>query len=228
MSIDLTHWLLSAYHAFNRSFGFMVWNTFLAIIPWAISLWIFRGRGAGVRRISWWIGLIIFVAFLPNAPYVLTDIIHIVRFIREGAPIWTIVFILVPQYFLFMLVGAEAYVLSLVNLGRYLQKQGQRRWVSAAELGLHALCAFGIYLGRFPRFNSWDLLTHPTHLARFIANDIWKPQPLVVMLLTFCAIAILYWPLKHISLAVILYWRSPEYRKSLTTCQPSISHPNRF
>lgn len=196
----------------------MLWNTFLAVIPWILSCWLFRGKGAGVRRVSWWIGLVVFVAFLPNAPYVLTDIIHLVRMIKEGASIWTITFILVPQYLIFMLLGTEAYVLSLINLGHYLRKQGQARWVLIAELGLHALCAIGIYLGRFPRFNSWDIVTGPGRLLGYVASLFMQPQPLAVMLVTFVGIAVIYWLLKHLSLAVALYWRV-SHNKGLPTLQ---------
>ncbi|MEL6816492.1 MAG: DUF1361 domain-containing protein, partial [Cyanobacteria bacterium J06598_3] len=170
MPIEITNWITSSFNAAHRSLYFMLWNTFLAVIPWILSCWLFRGKGSGVRRVSWWIGLVVFVAFLPNAPYVLTDIIHLVRMIKEGASIWTITFILVPQYLIFMLLGTEAYVLSLINLGHYLQKQGQARWVLSAELGLHALCAIGIYLGRFPRFNSWDIVTGPGRLLGYVAG----------------------------------------------------------
>lgn len=215
MPVEVTNWMLTAYRALDRSWGFMVWNTFLALIPWVLSLMIFKGRGANRRHVLWWIGSAIFVAFLPNAPYVLTDVIHLVRFIREGAAMWTVVFILMPQYFLFMLIGSEAYALSLMNLGQYLRRQGKGRWVSAMEIGFHALCAFGIYLGRVPRFNSWDLISNPGQILSFITRDIWQPQPLAVMLVTFLAIALIYWPLKHLTLAVMLYWRSPKNQQPL-------------
>ncbi len=213
MPTEITNWILSSSHAINRGLEFMVWNTFLALIPWVLSLWLFRRRSTNARRVSWWVGLAIFIAFLPNAPYVLTDIIHLVRFIREGAALPTIVLIWMPQFFLFLLIGSLAYVLSLINLGQYLSRQGQRQWVSATEMGLHLLCAFGIYLGRVPRFNSWDLLHQPERVVSFIAHDLWQPQPLAFILVTFVTIAAIYWPLKHISLAVLFYWqRSPSTR----------------
>jgi len=226
MPIELTNWIDSSYHAFNRSLGFMAWNTFLAIIPWAISLWIFRGRGSGDRRVGWWLGFVAFMAFLPNAPYVLTDIIHLVRFIRQGASMWTIVFVWMPQFFLFMLIGTEAYVLSLINMGDYLRKQGCARWIGATELSVHLLCTLGIYIGRVPRFNSWDLLTAPMSVLRFVANDMFYPQSLAVMFVGFCAIALIYWPLKHLTLATILYWKSPEYRRALKENRRSHSLSN--
>jgi len=208
--IDLTQWLSGAFDAANRSMLFMLWNTFLALIPFVLSLWLFRGRGSGDRRVSWWIGFVIFMAFLPNAPYVLTDIIHLVGFIQEGAALWTVVLVLIPQYLIFMLIGTEAYVASLVNLGHYLHKQGWGRWVSTAELVVHALCAIGIFLGRFPRFNSWDIITGPHRVVVFLFKALLDPWSLPVMVVTFIVIAAIYWPLKQVTLAMMLYVRSNE------------------
>lgn len=190
----------------------MAWNLFLALIPWGLSLWIFRGRGASVRSASWWVGAIAFLAFLPNAPYVLTDIIHLVTLIKQEQPIWTVTFVLLPQYFLFMLVGMQAYVLSLVNLGYYFKKQSWQRWILPTEFVIHFLCAVGIYLGRFPRFNSWDILHRPGRLLMYLTQDLVQPQPIAVILLTFAGIAALYVPLKQISLALAFYWRHSKSR----------------
>lgn len=207
LSLDATLWIESFLSVANRSLYFMLWNTFLAAIPWVISLWIFKGRGSSRRRVSWWIGFVIFIAFLPNAPYVLTDIIHPVRYIREGVAMPTIAAVLIPQFFLFILVGCELYTLALLNFGQYLRRQGWHRQILPMELVLHGLCSFGIYLGRFPRFNSWDLLTNPGSIARFIVYEMTKPEPIAVMVMMFVAIAVVYWPLKHVSLALKLYWR---------------------
>lgn len=207
----------------QRSTDFMLWNTFLALIPLVFSFWLFRAdpvlsvenRSPTGRRLIWWIGCVVFIAFLPNAPYVLTDIIHLVEFIREGASPPTIVLILIPQYLIFMLIGIEAYTASLINLGSYLVKRGRGRWVLAAELMLHLLCAVGIYLGRFPRFNSWDILTNPSRLALYVVRDLLRPEPIAIILITFVVIAALYWPLKQITLAMVWYVRSPKDRQQL-------------
>ena len=208
MPLEVTHWAATAYQSFNRSLDFMIWNLFLAVIPWVLSLWLFRSAKSAKRGVLWWLGVAVFVAFLPNAPYILTDVIHLVDFIRKGAAMWTIVFILIPQYFVFMLLGTEAYVLSLINLGRYLKEQKKPHWIKPTEWVLHALCAFGIYLGRVPRFNSWELLTNPGQIVSFIAKDIWQPPAAAAMLVTFVTLVGVYWLLKHLSLAVLLYLRT--------------------
>ncbi len=190
----------------------MVWNSFLALVPLGLSFWLFRGHGSHARHIPWWVGLAVFIAFLPNAPYVLTDIIHLVKDIRSGQSIWAITLILVPQYILFISIGIVAYTLSLINLGRYLSREGRDRWVWPTELILHGLSAIGIYLGRFLRFNSWDLLTKPNTIISETLSLLITKQPLAIMVGTFFMIAILHWILKQITLALILYWRTRHMR----------------
>ena len=105
----LWFWLHDALKIAQGNLNFMVWNTFLAIVPLVISLWLFRGQptpllGGDRRRspralprpsILWWIGFATFIAFLPNAPYVLTDIIHLIREIRFVRSTSIITFVLV-------------------------------------------------------------------------------------------------------------------------------------
>jgi uncharacterized membrane protein len=207
-------WLSNGLDAAYGNLPFMAWNTFLAVIPLILSLWLFRSRGAHDRHLPWWIGFVIFMLFLPNAPYVLTDIIHLIHDIRNDHSIWAITLILVPQYLFFMGIGCAAYVVSLVNLGRYLRREGKPSWVIPAELTTHALCALGIYLGRFLRFNSWDILTQPHTLAADTLDILMNKRPLAIMLVTFCVITSLYWVGKQLTLAFWLYWRTRHLRSS--------------
>ncbi|WP_242032758.1 DUF1361 domain-containing protein [Oscillatoria sp. FACHB-1406] len=188
----------------------MLWNSFLAYIPLALSIWLFRLRQP--RSVLWWLGFVVFVAFLPNAPYVLTDIIHLVDIIRDGYPLWVVTLVLIPQYILFIGAGFEAYVLSIINLGYYLHRHKLGQWTLLVELSLHALSALGIYLGRFKRFNSWDIVTKPKVLAKTTIEHLADKEPLLVMFLTFIILTILYWIMKQITLSLIFRWR---YRKTL-------------
>ena len=81
--------LANALEAFNRYSGWIIWNLFLAFIPLGLSFWLFRWQTKS-RSLLWWIGLIVFIAFLPNAPYLLTDIIHLIEAIRAGYSAWII------------------------------------------------------------------------------------------------------------------------------------------
>ncbi|MBE9185338.1 DUF1361 domain-containing protein [Microcoleus sp. LEGE 07076] len=166
----------------------------------ALDIWVLRQRG--VRSLRWWGGFFWFIAFLPNAPYVLTDIIHLIEQIKQNHSVWTVTLALIPQYLAFMLAGFGAYVLSVMNLGYYLKQQGWSRFILATETIVHALSAIGIYLGRFIRFNSWDILTNPDELVNTVMNDLIGKRPVVVMAATFVVIAVLYWLMKQVILGI--------------------------
>ncbi len=179
----------------------MSWNLFLAFVPLALSAWLFRRKRS--RSLLWWVGFLVFFAFLPNAPYVLTDVIHLITEIRIVNSVWIITLLLIPVYLLYILAGFEAYVLSLINLGYYLNRLGQGRGILAAEVIAHILSSVGIYLGRFLRFNSWDLITEPDALATRVVENLVGKRPLVIIAVTFVVVAGLYWIMKRVTLAII-------------------------
>ena len=202
MKEALIVWMTHALEVLSYSNRRIVWNLFLAFIPLVLSIWLFRNSRS--RSWLWWIGLIIFIAFLPNAPYILTDIIHPINFIRRGYSVWIVTFAIIPQYFLFILTGFEAYVISLMNLGYYLNQRGLQRYIILVEFVSHALCSVGIYLGRFERFNSWDFVTQPDTLAKSIIYDLANQVPILLMAITFIILMITYWLMKQVNLAMTL------------------------
>ncbi len=199
----------------------MAWNLFLAVIPMVMSCILFRHTKfnavtAAVMPIAlnqrhrswlWWIGVAVFLAFLPNAPYILTDVIHFVRFIQAYS-VWIAAFVIVPLFTLFFLGGLFCYVISLINLGAYLKHIGLRRYVFTIEIVIHALSAVGVYLGRFLRFNSWDLMTNLDDVARSIVEDVLGKRPLTSIVITFILIFGLYAVFKHVALAMAAYYRN--------------------
>lgn len=187
--------------ALRWNIRWMSWNLFLAIIPLVLSVWLFRRHLS--RSLFWWVGLLTFVAFLPNAPYVLTDIIHLVYDIRREPSIWVISLVYVPQYIAFMVAGFGAYVLSLINFGHYLNLQGQRRLVLFMEFFLHSLSAIGVYLGRFHRLNSWDFISQPDAVLNSTIDTLLARRPIMVIVVTFLIITVLYWVSKQVTLALV-------------------------
>ena len=185
-----------------------------------MGLDIFWLRLRGTRSILWWVGLLVFIGFLPNAPYVLTDIIHFYDTIRWNHSVWVITLAVIPQYLVFMIVGFEAYVLSLIYLGYYLKGHGLGKFILWAELILHGLSTVGIYLGRFKRFNSWHILTKPDDVVMSVLNDLTEKRPALVMAVTFVVIAVFYWLMKQMTLA-IFYWQS-RARASVETSESDL------
>ena len=165
-----------------------------------VDIWVIKRSHS--RSLTWWLGFLIFISFLPNAPYVLTDIIHLIDDIREGYSVWIITLALIPLYLIFMIVGFQAYVLSLMHLGEYMQGQGWGRLIFFAEVIIHGLSAIAIYLGRFLRFNSWDIITNTHTLINSVMEELIATRPVLVMVITFLVISALYWLMKWLTLGV--------------------------
>ncbi|WP_245927497.1 DUF1361 domain-containing protein [Aphanothece hegewaldii] len=183
----------------------MAWNLFLAFIPLVLSIFLFRFSQK--RSLFWWFIFLTFLAFLPNAPYVLTDVIHLIDLIRFGFSVWIITLVLIPQYTFFILAGFIAYVLSVINLGFYLENQGYRKYVLSSELIIHLLSGIGIYLGRFQRFNSWDFVTRPIYLLKISIEQLTDKEPILVIIITTFVITFLYWLLKQVILGLELRFK---------------------
>ncbi|HWM05650.1 MAG TPA: DUF1361 domain-containing protein [Actinophytocola sp.] len=166
--------------------GWMGWNTVLALVPLGLARYLFGHR----PRPRWllWVGGVAFVAFLPNAPYVLTDVLHLPGELAVAHDDPWLAAALLAQYGLLVAVGFAAYVLSLVRLERWLAGRGMsRRAVLGVDLALHGLCAVGIVLGRVFRFNSWDLLADPRGLVDVLTVP--APRTVAVLLVLFAVLA---------------------------------------
>jgi uncharacterized membrane protein len=182
----------------------LLWFMAVLVIALGVSIWLFR-RSYTSKVWLWWLGLAVFIAFLPNAPYVLTDIIHLIRGTSSGEiKIWVIALVFIPIHLTAMLVGFEAYVISLLNVIFFLKQRNHEELVLPTELTLHALCAIGIYLGRFIRLNSWDFLVDPTSVLFNTLNTLTDRRPLAVILVTFIILAVFYWVMKQVTLGLKL------------------------
>ena len=149
---------------------FLVWNLFLAIIPLGIStlLTVYR-----LRRRSHFIsyGLtFIWLLFLPNAFYIITDLFHL--YPRHGVPQWfDLVLILSFAWNVIMFWSASLFDMHEIIKQRF-------SWLSAWIFvgGSIFLSSFGIYLGRFDRWNSWDLFQQPFRLMLDVYHYVTSPQ----------------------------------------------------
>lgn len=205
-------WFETSFLVLSSGFTRIVWNLFLAYIPVFLSVWLFRFSSR--RSPIWWVILAIFVAFLPNAPYILTDIIHYIWSIQKSIPVSIIIFALTPQYLFFLIGGLEAYVMSLLNLEFYLEKVGQGKSIFAVQILIHFLSAIGIYLGRFLRFNSWDFVTQPDELAETLAQDLSHKRPVLAIAITFIILVTLYWITKQINLGLVLRFQQVQKNRN--------------
>ncbi|MCY7390979.1 MAG: DUF1361 domain-containing protein [Leptolyngbyaceae cyanobacterium CAN_BIN12] len=204
--------LANALEVFNRHSGWIIWNLFLAFIPFTLSFWLYRRRSTS-RSLFWWVAFVVFVAFLPNAPYLLTDIIHLIRATRSGYSAWIITLIFIPLHLFAILTGFEMYVISVINQGHYLKRMGLKKYVSGSEIATHALCALGVYMGRFRRFNSWDLVNDPANVLLITLDDLTTQRPAIVIFVSFLGLTVLYWIAKQITLGLVLRLREMQAKQ---------------
>lgn len=193
-------WLLGEVYGVAQINGFwMTWNLILALVPAVLSVPLFwrpHRRSAG-----WWLGVAVFTLFLPNAPYVVTDLIHL-RFnagLAESDAV--LVFGVLPIFAAFVLIGMASYLFCMQAIIREVRsvRPGVDRWV--IELPVHAVCALGIVLGRIARLNSWDTITQPVGTAESVfATLTWRGAP-VAFVAVFIAIWISYTVIRVLAVA---------------------------
>ncbi|RZJ72995.1 DUF1361 domain-containing protein [Flavobacterium sp.] len=137
-------------------YGFLVWNLFLAIVPLLVSLHLTKTDPTKTKIV---LLSLFWLLFLPNAPYILTDFLHFRNFTQK-MPAW------------FDLLLLASYSISGLLFGLLSMRQMHLVWrksfgkianflIPASAL----LSGFGIYLGRFKRYNSWDILSDPLAIA---------------------------------------------------------------
>jgi uncharacterized membrane protein len=159
----------------------MGWNLLLAVLPGlgAIALYKWRGR----RGILWWAGVVGVGLMLPNAPYVITDIIHLPPTLHYAPSRAAVVAGLLPLFVILIGGGVLSYVLTLRLLRLDLRRRGWsvRRRI-AAEAMVDVACAVGVALGRIPRLNSWDVV-HPGAILHGLVVVAGEPQAVVLVLI---------------------------------------------
>jgi uncharacterized membrane protein len=146
----------------SSDFSGLIWNLFLAWIPFALAVAVYdgwrrkRARGTLVVLGALWL------LFFPNAPYIVTDFVHLER--TADAPYW------------YDAITVSAFAWTGVLLGfasLFLVQTVVRQWRGVVAGWVFAVVALalgslGIYLGRFLRLNSWDALEHPSVLPRIV------------------------------------------------------------
>ncbi len=151
------------------AFTFLIWNLFLAWIPFVLALCVavVHHRG-GPRPLLWMLGAS-WLLFLPNGPYILTDFIHLGR--AGGAPLWFDAALIGA----FAATGLALGLSSLLVVHHVVESRAGRVVGWAVAVGSLVLSTIGIYLGRFPRFNSWDVIADPHGLLAVVLQRLADP-----------------------------------------------------
>jgi uncharacterized membrane protein len=151
------------------TYAFLGWNLVLAWIPYILALIASSMHRFNYSSIK--IGLVAatWLLFLPNAPYIVTDLLHL----KPKPPI--------PMWFDVILIFSAAWVglllafLSIREIHKILEARIESKMrIHVLMLSILALTGYGVWLGRFHRWNSWDIISRPDSLALDIVNSLTK------------------------------------------------------
>jgi uncharacterized membrane protein len=176
---------------------FLPWNLFLAFVPYWITIWMTRNISILENKVKLVAALAVWLLFIPNSFYIITDLFHLTHI--ESAPFW----------FDLLLIFSFAWngiIFGIISLRRVevvttlLRGRGHSIFLVFVVMWLNA---FGIYIGRVLRFNSWDVITDPFSLAGEILNMVTHPfQNGYAWGMTLCYavfITFLYFTIKKLS-----------------------------
>ena len=155
-------------------------NFTLAVVP-AVLTFLLHHFGRPLRRLRW-VGLLVVAVMLPNAPYVVTDLIHVPEMVH-WAPSRAAVFAgVLPLTAALVTSGVLSYAYCLHIFRRELRMRGWNRPERlAASAVVDVSCAIGVALGRISRLNSWDVL-RPYRFAQGLHLVLLDPRSLILSL----------------------------------------------
>jgi uncharacterized membrane protein len=156
----------------HLTFIFLIWNLFLAWLPYCISQWLSHYQDKIKSSFIFMLALLVWLAFVPNTFYILTDLYHIGDDYNDY---------LMPQWFDLAMILSFAWnglllgILSVRHIEKIVHKNFNQRNELLFLYPVMWLNALGVYVGRYLRFNTWDVITNPFLLLRDIANVLLHP-----------------------------------------------------
>lgn len=149
-------------------FVFLIWNLFLAFIPFFIANWLYLFKD-NFGKLSTIIVVCFWLLFFPNAPYIITDIIHLHP--DKSFGYWYNLLIVVSCAWNALIMG----LLSLNDVQNVVTEKFGKYIARLITICSVFLCSFGIYIGRILRWNSWDLFFDTRDLMYDITDRITNP-----------------------------------------------------
>lgn len=179
--------------AYGRmEFGYMVWNLLLATMP-LLFVWLLLERLKTNRWSSDWICIVLsllWLGFLPNSFYIVTDLIHLAEVTNQ-----TLLYDSVMM-FVFSITGFTLGYAAVIPMHQQLRRRLKPLQANSVIGVVFLLCSFAIFLGRYMRWNTWDILANPAGLIFDVSDSFVNPraggQVWSTTLLFFCVITALY------------------------------------
>lgn len=158
ISIFLCSGLLYRYHLSNSlRYFFLIWNLFLAWIPYIIAIRLNHKKSFHLIDTIW---IFVWILFFPNAPYIITDFFHLTQ--KASIPLWFDTLLLYGFSFMGLFLGIS----SMVEINAHLKKRFNTYLIDFTTSCFCFIAAFGVYIGRYQRWNSWDIINSPLLLFR--------------------------------------------------------------
>ncbi|UTC67520.1 MULTISPECIES: DUF1361 domain-containing protein [unclassified Treponema] len=142
---------------------FLVWNLFLAFVPWLISSILYLSKN--INKAVFIFFAAFWLLFFPNALYIVTDFIHLKT--AASTMRWYDLILLFSYSFTGLFYG----FISLDFIETKIKNLFKLKYPQIFSIIVIYLSAFGIYLGRFLRRNSWDVVTN----LNSILSDLFLP-----------------------------------------------------
>jgi uncharacterized membrane protein len=152
-------------HSFH--FLFLIWNLLLAVIPFAITSYLVSVPN--LNKIGFVLSFGMWLLFLPNAPYIVTDLIHLR--LNKGTFLWLDVLLISSFAFNGLLLFYSSINDMKSHFKHYLNKTVTNYTITIILF----LSSFGVFLGRFLRYNSWEILSKPKYLFIDVLNIVLNP-----------------------------------------------------
>jgi uncharacterized membrane protein len=154
------------------TFDFLVWNLFLAFLPYLLTRTMALKPNWVQGRTAFFISLIVWLFFIPNSFYILTDLFHLNDHYndRRAAP-WFDLLMIVSFAWNGLVLGIG----SVFQMERLIRKRFTIPTGLAFVYPLMWLIALGVYIGRYMRYNSWSTITHPFNLIIDIGEMLFRP-----------------------------------------------------
>jgi len=150
-------------------YAFLAWNLFLAWLPFLAALLLTKESAKGRGAKTLFCIFLFWLLFFPNSPYIITDLVHLK--LNSRAPAWFDSLLIVLYAWTGLLLGFS----SLFKVHKFLDQRFSKWKTWFVILVVIGMSGYGIYLGRFERWNSWDVLTDPAGLFSNISGHFIHP-----------------------------------------------------
>jgi uncharacterized membrane protein len=197
--------LLRILHTGKPMFIWMIWNLFLAYVPYGLSTWLTLSSAKPSYRLASWrfrLPALIWLLFVPNTFYILTDLYHLIDCRDSRVPSWFDLSLIFSFAWNGLLLG----VLSVRQMQKLLAPAIGDGWSRLFVYLVLMLSALGVYAGRYLRFNSWDVVTNPfglmVDMGRLLIHPLQNQQAWGMIVCYTILLSFIYNMLKKLSQAL--------------------------